>query len=329
MLTASRTLHALAGSPAFAGAEALEDAGHCYICAERVERGMPVRKWSGSKTTDQNKARCMGAEYVCEACLWSCSWVVPPGHAPPEPGKKGVNLCLFTHLYDAGAYVYAHKGHKPTIRDWLRAPKRGPWFAAIADTGKKHTLPWAPMNGGPHGAVLFEEAEIDLPRDDAGWRVLDDTAALLTAGATKDEIMRGDYRPQTWQRCMRDVQSYEAAHASLRGSAWHRLIVWLAQRDEDQVAERQAAEKEQKDAKKKHKSATQRGRKGATAEVHGERDPGAARAVPRQRRQRAQALDADRGQDPGGGASVRDATGVGEQAEERPTDPADKQLALF
>lgn len=333
-MTPARILHALDGAPAVDGADAF-DGTPCFLCAMPVERGMLVHRWQGASFTDQNKCRAQGAEYICEACVWACSWVAPPGyygpHNPREidakgKPKKGVNLRLFSHLYDAGEYAFANKADKPRIREWLRAPKRGPWFAAIADTGQKHTLPWAPMNGGPRGTILFEEAEIDLPDDDDGWRALDDTIALLTAGATKDEVLRGEYRPQTWQRCASELRAYEEAHAHLRGGAWHRLLVWLAQRDEEQVAERQEAEKEAKRAKN---DKAKRARKGKAPSGDGARDPSAAGAVPRGRRKRAQALDADRGQDPCRGASVREPAGVGEQAQERPADRKHEQIPLF
>lgn len=337
-MTPARIVHALAGSEHVEGASDIEDGGPCYLCALPVTRGMLVSKWQGASFTDQNKCRSNGAAHVCEACVWACAWNAPPGfygpHNPRELDakgnlKKGVNLRLYSHVYDAGTYAFANKADKPRIREWLRAPKRGPWFAAIADTGQKHTLPWTPINGGPHGSILFEEAEIDLPRDDDGWRVLDDTIALLTAGATKDEVLRGDYRAQTYQRCAAEVMAYERAHASQRGGAWHRLIVWLAQRDEDEVAARQEAEKVTKDAKKQRAKAADRGRKGAAPKGDRARDPVAAGPVPRQRRKRVEALDADRGPDPSGGASEREPAGVGEQAQERPADQPDQQLALF
>src|SRR5690606_6430351 len=199
--------------------------------AAPTERGAPVRRWMGSTFTDQPRCACPSSDVICEACVWACSWVVPPGHEPPPPGKKGVNLRLFSHLYDAGEYRYANKADKPSIRAFLRAPKRGPWFAAIADSGQKHTVPFAPLNLGSHGSVLFEEALVELP-DAAGWRVLDDAIDLLTAGATKDEITRGEYRPETWLRCRDRIEAFERDHGALRGGAFFDLVVWLAQRDE-------------------------------------------------------------------------------------------------
>jgi hypothetical protein len=93
-------------------------------------------------------------------------------------------------------------------------------------------------------------------------------ASLLTAGATKDEIDRGDYRSQTWIRCEASVRTFEAVHSCERHSAWWSLALWLAQRDEEAVAARLAAEKEAKKAAKpkKAKKSDRRTNEGKTKE---------------------------------------------------------------
>lgn len=163
----------------------------------------------------------------------------------------------FSHLFDAGAvqpWVTASKGEKPVIRNFLQSQKRGAWFAAVADSGQKHVAPFAPVNptGSRGGVILFEEAEIVVPGGGApGWAIVDATAALLTAGATKEEVGRGDYGPRSWQLCGPQVRAYEAAWgARQRGSAWFSLALWLAQRDEAEVAERMEREKVERAEKK-------------------------------------------------------------------------------
>src|SRR5690606_13625636 len=113
-VTPARILHALAGAPEVDGCAPVEPC-RCYMCAAPTERGAPVRRWMGSTFTDQPRCACPSSDVICEACVWACSWVVPPGHEPPPPGKKGVNLRLFSHLYDAGEYRYANKADKPSI----------------------------------------------------------------------------------------------------------------------------------------------------------------------------------------------------------------------
>lgn len=329
-MTPARILHALAGAPEVDGCAPV-DPCRCYMCAAPTERGAPVRRWMGSTFTDQPRCACPSSTVICEACVWACSWVVPPGHEPPPKGKKGVNLRLFSHLYDAGSYAYANKADKPSIRAFLRSPKRGPWFAAIADSGQKHTVPFAPMNLGAHGSVLFEDAVVELPDAD-GWRVLDDATDLLTAGATKDEIARGEYRPETWLRCRDRIEAFEHEHEPLRGGAFFDLVVWLAQRDEAAVAERQAREKAAKAAKKEAKSGKTKanGRtKRKAPRADNERSARDASGLPRGGRKPADSLEPARIEAPRRDEDERNDRGVGHRDEARTAPRKHEQISLF
>jgi hypothetical protein len=153
---------------------------------------------------------------------------------------------MWTHLVDGHTHERANKGGKPAIRAFLRRPHAERWFAAIADSGQKHIIPWCPVNaaGQSGGRVLFEELVVDLPRDDEGWDLLDAMADTLTAGATKEEIGSGNYGPRAWQLIGAALRETEAWFGALRGGAWFELALWLAQRDEVKVATRMEAEKD-------------------------------------------------------------------------------------
>lgn len=218
----------------------------CWLCASPWGRGQLVDKWNGKSFTGQNRVRSPGSLYVCEPCVHVCSRIAPVPGRPPKPGKKfGGNFRNYSHCYDAGDYVNFSKGEKPAILEWLRKPKRGPWFCAIADSGQKHTLPWVPVNpgGGVVGLVLFDETTLRLP---AELSLVATMASLLTAGATKEEITSGNYRAQTWMRCRADVEAGERTFAPERGGSWFGLALWLAQRDEEKVRARLKKEKEAK-----------------------------------------------------------------------------------
>lgn len=314
-------LHALAGRPAQDRVVELDEPALCRVCAGLAHRAAPYERWQGSGFTDQNKLRYIAGTHVCEACVWAHAWNPPPGHPPAAKGKKGVNLRLFSHLYDERGYVYANKGDKPTIRAWLLAPKSPPWFAAIADSGQKHVVPWATMNRDPYvGVVRLEEADVFLDCRIAGeW--CEATCELLTAGATKAEIEAGEYRPQTWLRCEERIRAYEARFGAERGGGWFALTVWLSQRDEDAVAERRAAEKEAKADGRRTKGSNPRSRGGPA--------DGGARGVPRGRGERAQALAADPRSRGARDADERAGQRVGDDADPRAADRESDQLALF
>jgi len=221
-------LHELAGLPAFAGCQ--EMPGVCAICARWSTRSLPYQKWQGANFTDQNKIAHLGSDLVCEACAWSHSWVVPPGHPAPAPGKKGVCLRHFTHLWCEDGYLALNKADKPAILSWLRKPKLNTWFAAIADSGQKHILPLAPMNpaGAQPGIVQFEERRVEI----GDWRLVDDMVKLLTLGVTKEELFAGTYRRRTMVAHTPEILVFEHQWSAIRGGHWYALSLWLAQRGE-------------------------------------------------------------------------------------------------
>lgn len=230
----SEILFRLAGSPVQPLCYDVRDGGRCWLCGSEVSRGVPPAMWQGANFTDQNKARCQGATHVCEACVWACAWSVPPGFPPPELGKKGVNLRLFSHLWAEGEspeYQALNKAQKPIIRDWLQRTHRERWFAAIADSGQKHLLPWTPLNGRTDpgaGVVWFEERVVAL----GSWLLFDDMTRLLTVGVTKAELGDGRYAIRSMAEHRDNVFAFEECWGAHRGGGWWSLALWLAQREE-------------------------------------------------------------------------------------------------
>jgi hypothetical protein len=229
----SQIIHALQGAPSYETCIDL-DAFVCWVCGGSSTRGMSRERWQGSNFTSQNRVRCPDSLFVCEACV-----VVMSGR-PPDTER------MWSHLVEGDSHVRVNKGQKPAIREFLRRPHGARWFAAIADSGKRHIIPWCSINtaGQRGGRVLFEEALVELPRDDAGWALIDVLTKLLTGGATKEEISRGEYGPRAWQLLGERVRAFEDAYGHLRGGSWFELALWLSQRDEEQVQARMSAEKE-------------------------------------------------------------------------------------
>ena len=237
MTYASMILWSARGSPALAGVEAAS--GVCWVCAHTLVRGLRVDSWQSAKFTGQTRVRRPSASHVCEPCAWAMS------------GRPPDTLRMTSHLWgDGEGYAAPNKGDKPAILRFLRAAHAGAWLAAIADSGKKHVVPWTPVNppGTRRGRVLFEDRVVVLPGDAAGWNIVDRLAALLTAGATKDEVARGEWSPRAWALLGgATIETFEADFGRReRGGVWFDLALWLAQRDEEAVADRLAAEKEKR-----------------------------------------------------------------------------------
>lgn len=237
-MSPTQRIHAAMGAPAHTECAPCEPF-RCWICAGASSRGMRRVSWLGVTFVGQNRVRCPESVRVCEAC------VVCMAGKPPD------TLRMTSHLVDDRGWVRLNKGGKAEMRAWLRGPKSGDWFAAIADTGQKHVLPWTPVN--PSGTrverVLFEERPVTLE----DWSLVDEATALLTAGATKEEMGRGDYGARAWQLCGAAIRVFEGRFGGERGGGWFDLAVWLAQRDELAVEARMSAEKETRDAERSRK----------------------------------------------------------------------------
>ena len=247
MKSASQVVHEILGAPTSTECGAVDDF-LCRICGGASTRGIRHNRWNGRVT--QNKVRVSDAVHVCEACAYICARDNPVP-ATFKNGRSGQNFRLFSHLVEGTTYRPVTKAHKPEILAFLRSHHDGDWFAAIADSGQKHVLPWTPVNGpGRGGRVLLEETIVVVPSDDASWRIVDEIKALLTAGASKADIASGDYSGYSLSRCADAIVRFEGERAHLRNGAWFELALWLAQRDEGEVAERVAAEKAAASAKK-------------------------------------------------------------------------------
>jgi len=338
MRTASQLLHAHAGSPQAKESAPLPPGEVCWLCAGEATRGMPVEEWQGANFTGQNRVRAPSARFVCEPCVWVTGRFSGVIDRPAKPGKQPPRPSNVSHLYEETPtgvwYASASKGEKPRVLEFLKRPKPGLWFAAIAESGQKHVLPWTPVNppGTPRGRVLFEELVVSLPGPE-GWVLVDEMAALLTAGATKDELGRGEYSPATWIRCGELLADFEARRGAERHGAFWRLALFLAQRDEEAVATRMEAEKQERAAKAAQKDEVKRDRKRSEdgdARRHRRVPGGRARRIPADARGEAtEALEhaARAGED---GVSDEHHRGrVGDDAGAQPQAAGAEQLHLF
>lgn len=244
-MTAASILHARLGSPRFPGAAKTPPTA-CWICGGISTRNVERARFNGSQFVGQNRVRAWASPWVCEACACVMAWLTPPimpvpGRTSKDDAKRAPTWRNYTVLVDDRGVLALTKGEKPAIRDWLRAPKVGAWFAAIADSGQKHVVPWAPVNPSVARVerVLFEERELAI----GDWALLDAITHLLTVGASKETLATGQYTSHQYQLCGEAIDRFEMTHSRDRASAWWDLALWLAQRDEAAVAARMEDEK--------------------------------------------------------------------------------------
>jgi hypothetical protein len=349
-VSAPEVLYDYLGSPAVEGSAPLAEPARCWLCTGGVKAGMPVRKWIGPAFTAHNRARAPSSSVICAGCIFLCGRLSPVPGRPPKEGKTTAgNWRNYSHwmIEDAdGAWTYgnASKGEKPRILEALRSRKHGRWWMAVADSGQKHVIPWAPINGRAQaGVVIFDEEIATVP---STLDLVDEMASLLTGGATKDELDSGDWTPRAWSLLGPRLEDFEDRHEGKRGSPWFRLAIWLAQRDEAAVMARLQAEKE----KREHDRAEAKRRTGApirdredralqvtggearatplAVEVRGP-DRRGAPAVPLERREADDELGGSRR--PVAARSPHDRIDGGPRRSvvPRPSDPAPRQLDLF
>lgn len=323
MKSPTQTIHALYGCPAVSKPEPTGpiDAPHgCRVCGAPCDRGMPYEDWGGSDTTTPGRVRSWQSAVVCEACVAICARYSPCPARPAADGKEPIRWGNLSALYDDDGLVTATKGEKDKIRAWFAKPKRGRWFAAIAESGQKHVIPWTPWNGADaqRGVIRFEERDV-VCTPDALLSLVGDMTAFLTAGATKETIESGDYSPNQWRALGARIEVFEGAHGSKRGGDVFALALWLAQRDEAETAariERENAERAAKKAAEKERSKRERKPKPVAAERREEPSSdqvasggvaaSPARGIPRKRSKRSDALGAPADATARGSEDVRD-----------------------
>jgi hypothetical protein len=298
----SRAYWLVCGSPHVELETDAPEGARCAICADELRgRGVPLAR-SPVSFCNQTNTRIPASPWLCVPCLFATRWIAPPGRSgkgDSDDGGRGPNPAMYGHRWEQladGTVRYGNhsKGDKAELRAWLRAPKAGWWWCTIADSGKKHTIPWAPINHGSsaQAAVLFDEVMITV----GDHTMVDDISALLTSGATKASVESGRYTTGEYERCAEHIAAFEDRWGAQRGCGWFGLAVWLAQRDEAAVAARLDEERAAKAAKKQ--AERERAKADKPAKTKTTKAPRAARSKSDDRREaEGNAADADGGAD--------------------------------
>ena len=335
----TQTIHALLGAPPVAHPEPtgpVEAPYGCRICGGPCTRGLAYDDWSGAYSARPNRTRAWQSEVVCEACVAITARHSPCPARPTAEGKEPIRWGNVSVLYDDNGLITATKGEKPVIREWIARPRKGPWFAAFAESGQKHVLPWTRWcaAGSRIGIVRFEErdAHVSLDALDLMCREM---CSLLTAGATKETMETGQYSPAQWRLCPEAIELFESRWSDKRGGDLFVLALWLAQRDEVEVAARierqkvdaaakKAAEKESKGGKRRKEPGRAEAAAGGVAAL-------AASGVPRSGSECSDSLGAPANPPAGRSEDVRDDRRVDHA--DPPQAPAHRpqqgQLSLF
>lgn len=238
-MTACAIVHAAAGAPKVAGATWLDSTARCALCGDAAPRGLHYDAWAGDNFAAHAELAHPGSPFVCEPCAWATSWVAPPDRdQKPGEGKKRVrSLRMYGHGWDEHrGYFSVERPDLVRVREWLRACGEFAWFCALPTGGKKHLLPYTPVNpvGSRIGLVRFEEQTVAI----GDWVLCDAMLALIGQEVRRGEIETGDYHGRSWQRSADALLRFEALFGAQRGSGWFSLSLHLAAaREAEEVAD--------------------------------------------------------------------------------------------
>jgi hypothetical protein len=188
----------LAGRPRRDSLPAQDRPGTCTVCGAHVSQTVPARLTAGNKTFTDQHLLAARSDVTCYPCAWVMAG--KPPHAlrmwtvACAPGRD-LGPCnpkqVITDRPRPGLLLTARDDMRQVAR-LLCSPPAGPWCAAVAETGQKHTLPWTPVNhGGGRWQVRMDQA--DVVSDPAEFAaLLSRSAVLRKAGFTGDEISSMD-----------------------------------------------------------------------------------------------------------------------------------------
>jgi hypothetical protein len=133
-------------------------------------------------------------------------------------------------------YPPAHLTAKNDLSELLAVlidpPNDGsPWFAAVADSGQKHVLPFTRLNHGARWQIRLEDEHIHgTPR--AFGTLLHACAVLYAAGFSRDDIANG--KPKPYKLLIAGPQFWKTHDTYLnpyRGGGLLRLAIFLLRKD--------------------------------------------------------------------------------------------------
>lgn len=181
----------LAGRPRRATLGVTATPGVCAMCAREVAETAAAKKWlEGKSFTDPAHLRAR-SDRVCEACAWACTgkgmdqvrmWTILARADRTLPASNPKAVFAAAHLH------FTSRADMRAVVETLADPPAGQWLVCVAESGQKHTLPYAQVNrGAGRWRVRMDALDIDAaPRDFR--KVFAHAVALRQAGHTADEI---------------------------------------------------------------------------------------------------------------------------------------------
>lgn len=219
---------------------------NCYLCS-RANADLPLDL--KDSFTAHNQAKCPNSNFVCKQCNWALTsrfWYWNPNKGQYSAiYARGTSFLIQGQniVYPKfGDYITEKAGKQgvftlqtiselPTrllIREWLINPPEPPFTICIAESGQKHTLPWAVESmSRDFYLVQFELDTLHIKRMEL-IAELEAYESLMGLGFSKTEINSGQYRSDRLAKVINMFDAFETIIGKLRGTRKLELIGYVA-----------------------------------------------------------------------------------------------------
>lgn len=210
---------------------------NCYLCGANNSTHKLKLK---DRFTAHSLAKCPQSDKLCDRCEYSLN--LRANYFNQNKGKFSILYARnWSWLYQDKTLIFpTFNGEKdglpivenlPTreiIRDWLINPPEPPFTIAIAESGQKHILFLAQEAFNKElFPVQFELDTLIIKRQEL-IEVLTTFEKLMALGATKTEILTGEYKSQFLINNLSTYQEFENIIFRHRGSRFLELINFVA-----------------------------------------------------------------------------------------------------
>ena len=165
--------------------------GVCAMCARHVEESAPAKKWlEGKSFTDPAHLRAR-SDRVCEGCAWAVTgkgmdqvrmWTIVARTDRELPASNPKALFDAPHLH------FTSRADMRVVVDTLADPPEGEWVVSVAESGQKHSLPYAVVNRGrARWRVRMDALDVDATPEDFR-HVFAHVCALRARGFSAEDI---------------------------------------------------------------------------------------------------------------------------------------------
>lgn len=226
----------LAGRPRRASLPAEPVAAVCAMCGRTVDESVHVKHSIGGKSfTDQYLLAVKGSDRTCYGCAWVCTgkgmdqirmWTIVARTDIVLPPSNPKAKFAADHLHCTS------RADMRAVAATLADPPPGEWVVTVAESGQKHTVPYAVVNRGAGRWTVRMDAR-DITATPGEFRhVFGHVLRLREAGFTPPEIEHLTPPIGRLTAATLSVWQHHAAHlAPWRASPLLHLAVFLPNKE--------------------------------------------------------------------------------------------------